>query len=371
VKNLKVCVFVLLALSLGLITILSACTTPTPTPTPSPSPTPTPTPEPIELRVALIEPDIPSSTGDSYKWWMNEVEKRTQGKVSFTCHWGGSLASSGEMLDAVRMGQVDIGQTDYARFAAEFPLTTIGAGPYQFHYPHAPAALGAWWQLYEEFPEFEAEFTAQNAKMLFHVAFSNLQLFSNKPVRNLADLKGLKARDSGKYNPKIFEAVGCVIVATPAPEMADALQKGLIDLTSIGFESAKLFGLHEMIDYVIFIDQGSVASLGAFLINLNTWNELPQDVQQVMLDVSGDFRQAWAEKHYEEQATLASFFKEQGVEFIEFPAADREQWLNLPVTSEVVEEWIAEVEAKGLPGRAIMERWIELEAEMEASYGPK
>jgi TRAP-type C4-dicarboxylate transport system substrate-binding protein len=327
--------------------------------------------KPIGLKMALYLPDTPGSDRDSMKWWINEVEKRTQGKVQITSYWGGALAKTMELLEVVRAGTVDMSWMIASYFPAEFPIITVGGGPAKFKYSHAPAAVRAWLQLYKEFPEFEAEFTAQNIKLITQVGIASPHLVSNKPIRNLADMKGLKVRSGGKYVPKIMAAAGCVPVSMPVIEAYDALKKNLIDMTSVGFDLIKRYRLYEVCQYISTIDMGAVASVNGLTINLNVWNKLPKDVQRVMLDVGEEFYDVWAKKHYEEMDGIEKFLKVQGMKIIEFPPAEREKWSKLPGVIKVTDDWIAERERKGLPGRKVVERWVELEPEMEARYGPK
>ena len=67
-----------------------------------------------------------SFSARAHAWWAEEVERRTNGRVKITAHWGGSLASHREMVKLVGTGAVDMGESVWAPYNPQvFPCTRL------------------------------------------------------------------------------------------------------------------------------------------------------------------------------------------------------------------------------------------------------
>ena len=89
-----------------------------------------------------------------------------------------------------------------------------------------------------------------------------------------------------------------------------------------------------------------------------------------MLEVSDDQFDEWAKSQYAFDKEAVEFFKQQGMEVLGFDKGDWEKWKNLPEITEIRESYIKALEEKGFPGQKLNDRWLALEDEMEAKYGP-
>ena len=89
-------------------------------------------------------------------------------------------------------------------------------------------------------------------------------------------------------------------------------------------------------------------------MNKAKWDALPDDVKKVMDGLYRDqceWTGAYMDKHVKE--ALDWSVKEQNVEIIKLPPETLAKWnkLLVPITA----NWIKKVEAKGVPGKAIVE----------------
>ncbi len=105
-------------------------------------------------------------------------------------------------------------------------------------------------------------------------------LASKKPVKSLADLKGLKVRATG-LSAKIVEALGGTPVAMSQPETYEALSKGVVEATLCPIETLKGWKQGEAIEYVV--DSTAIGYTTAMFVVMNKekWAALPADVQKV------------------------------------------------------------------------------------------
>jgi TRAP-type C4-dicarboxylate transport system substrate-binding protein len=236
--------------------------------------------------------------------------------------------------------------------------------------------LAAWLaieQLSEEFPEFDQMLTASNMKRLTYWGQGTFHIASNTPIRKLDDFEGVKVRCSGGMTP-VFEAVATAI-NLPGEEIYDSLQKGMIDASTASMQMMydSPFKIREVAKYLTLTYNWGNPSAGA-MINLDAWNKLSPDVQQVFMELREEYPHVAAQMLHdatEETYTLAGV-EEMGVEIIELPAEDIERWKNLPAVKSIPENWVKRTaERRGLSEQRVQElldRYIELCEEYGESH---
>lgn len=312
------------------------------------------------IKLSLAFPSGPQSfTARAHTWWADEVEKRTQGKVKITRHWGGSLATHREMVKAVGVGAADMGDSVWAPYNPQiFPLHTVTDGP--VIWSKRPMALAyAGMQLEKEFPEVEAENTKANLIRLTWINPGAINIMTrSKPIRTVADLKGIRIRTAGKFlQPPIIKAAGAVPVGLPFPEVYDAVQKGIADGATGPLGMFLGMKLHEICKYYIVIGFGGDPGQG-IMMNLDKWNSMPEDVKKVLVQLKEqDFPKVFIEKFaVPEYQKAMDKLKKQGVETIELPDEELEKWKALEPLDVHVAPWLKRtVKGSGLPEARVMQ----------------
>jgi len=324
---------------------------------------------PIELNYAFYGPSV-GGEADTIKWWAKEVNIRTGGAVTIKVHWGGSLARVMEMLEAVKTGTADIGDSVWTPYFPErFRLMGIGDFPVAF----LSKPLAMWlsnMQVSKEFPEYEKELKAVNMKRLTYYGDGNINLISRKPIRKLKDFKGLKVRCSGKLHPRLLKAVGAVPIFIPSAEAFDGLQKGVIDATTCTVGWALDYKYIETpAKYFTKIGLGGDPSSGA-MMNLDVWNGLPQSVKEVFMRLRDEYPVHHEEGLYHE-TTGEGFerMKKAGVEIIDFPKADKEIWKSKPVVNQLGKDWIKVVAKERNLSEARVTKILNRYIELNEAYG--
>ena len=362
------CLIILLSTML----ILSACAA-EPTSTPTPTPTP-PTPEPMELSCATITPPVGSS-GEELNWWAEEVAKRTNGAVTIKVYWGGSLSNPMEMPEAIRMGTIDIAHLAWAAIHPQLiPLASITDSKVAGFRDKPLAQWMAMEALFKEFPEFDAELAANNMMRLNYRGCGCVHLLSRKPLENLDDLKGLKIGTMGETNFALVKAVGAVPVYLSVEEILDGLQKGVIDANMEAATHSIRFKRFEAASYFVNFHPAVLGGDPGFgnMMNLDLWNSLSPDVQQVFMELREEYPMKFAEFDIIDTEGAYQDLKDNGIQVTEFPAAEIEKWTNLPVVETLKADWINwAVQNTTLSEqriREIVERRNQLIDEMEKTY---
>lgn len=294
----------------------------------------------------------PASTfpGKQMEHWAAEVEKRTGGKVEVQTFPGGTLLGAREMYDGVRRGVADIGLGAPAYDPGRFPLSAGYTLPLGLH-----SATQACLTYYDVIQEMKPkEFEGYKIITLFTNEPSSIQ--SRRPVRSMADLRGMKLRAVGSAVP-VMEALGAAPVGMPMPSVPEAVQTGVIDGVVTGREVLHDFKLAENLHYVTDYRLGVVTF--AAVMDQKRWERLPDDVKKVIDDLRREMAE-WTGRYYEQTVKRAMEWskKNHNLEVVPLAAGEAKAWDAR--LQPLVEEWEREASAEGLPAEKFLERVREI-----------
>jgi TRAP-type C4-dicarboxylate transport system substrate-binding protein len=311
----------------------------------------------MTLRFSAHVPESPATTFATYV--MDEVTKRTNGRITWKKYWGGSLVGGKEALKSTSDGVVDMA---FGLWVYEPALLPLGAfdSVLPFNLPNVRTQAKIKREIYEKIPALNGELAAVNlAPIITFIGLPPLGLVSLTPVDSLDDLKGKKIGHTMVDLTPILEAAGAVSVISSALEYYARLERGVIDGCILPLVISSVLKLNEVAKH--YTDLNLSTSVGFTLwINLNTWNSLsPEDqkiFQQAGLEAENRQFAAW---DFLEKKLREEVYPKAGVTLHKFPAADTEKWIKaLP---DVVAEWANKMKSKGLPGWEIMNMYIELQ----------
>ncbi len=309
----------------------------------------------IELSHFYIGPPTSVAAKNGLIPWERRVEEAAKGEVKITFYPVGTLSKVGEVYDDTIGGIVDIGWDLPMYYPGRFPLTDVMTLPYS-GVPNAWVQGAIMWELYEKFPEIQAEYG--DVKPLFFQGFNPHFIATSKvPVRKLEDLKGLKIGALGVAQVATLEALGAVPMFVPTPAAYEPLEKGVIDGVVVTWDTLDIFRLHEVVKYVTLPAPFHLTP--AFqAMNLDVWNSLSPDIQEAIMSESGldgSYEVSTVNKGMKE--ILLAIMEEKGYEFeeiIELSPREAARWEEIG-GKPVWDKWVADMEAKGLPGRAVLD----------------
>jgi TRAP-type mannitol/chloroaromatic compound transport system substrate-binding protein len=103
-----------------------------------------------------------------------------------------------------------------------------------------------------------------------------------KPIKNLADLKGIKYRIYG-IGAETYGRLGVSVVTLPGGEIVPALERGVIEGAEwINCEEDRKLGLHNVAKHYYTPGMHEPVTGGQIVINKNVWNKLSPDLQEIM-----------------------------------------------------------------------------------------
>ena len=298
---------------------------------------------PIKLSYANFPP-APTFPCVQMERWKKEVEKRTNGQIVINTYPGSTLLKAKSIMDGVIAGTADIGNLCMAYQPGRFLVTNATSLPLGI--PNAHVGSLVLWDLWEKYKP--QEFAKVKVLAMFTTAPTNIM--SKVPVRTLGDIKGLDLRASGGA-AQILGAWGANPVGMPMPATVEALQKGVVKGLYSSLEAMKDFKFAETCKYVTMTD--TVIYPFSVVMNMDSWNKLPKDVQKVMEDLrieQSEWTGTYMDNHV--KAAMDWSVQDQKVEVIKLSAEEKAKWDAK--LQPLIDKWVAGAKAKGLPAEAIV-----------------
>jgi TRAP-type C4-dicarboxylate transport system substrate-binding protein len=288
-----------------------------------------------------------------HKPWMEKVEKDSGGRIKFEGYPAMQLGGTPvQLYDQARDGVVDIVWTLPGNNAGRFPRIEVFELPFMMN--NAEATSKAFW---EYFQTQAADEFRETQVLALHVHGPGLFHSATKPIRSVADLKGMKVRGPTRLVTKMLGSVGATPVGMPLPQIPDALSKGTIDACVIPWEVVPSVKVHELTKFHSEFDNtGGALYTTTFVMAMNKarYDGLAPDLKKVIDANSG-------------LATSASLGKTQqgndpngrkaavdrGNQIYQFTATQREEFIKL--SAAIDDEWAADMDKRGFKGKALLE----------------
>ena len=269
------------------------------------------------LRMVTFVP-TKSPTVRSAIWLSQKVQERSGGKLKIEIVGGPEALPGDDQPSAVRNGVFDmiLSPPDESLIPEALSLILSGQTPTR--------------ERESGFYDLMAElYKKQNVFYLGRAAVDNEFhiMLAKKRVAKLEDLAGLKLRASGTTLP-LIKALGAAPVSIPLPDVFTAMERGVVDGT-IGVKTGlKTWGLAPVVKYMI-----NVPLYGqnlVILVNLDSWNKLPGEYQQMMQDIMAGIESNELTALYEQRTKGAlKLAVDKGMQIIELPAADAKRLAEL------------------------------------------
>jgi TRAP-type C4-dicarboxylate transport system substrate-binding protein len=283
--------------------------------------------------------------------WMDEVEKRTKGKVKFTRIFGGSLGKLTAQPENIKVGAFDVGNVSVVYNPGLYSLSNVVSLPFMSTdaLVHAKAAH----ELHSS-GVTKAEFTKMNQKYLFPGMWTKIQLMSHEPVRTIADLRKQKIRAHGGAS-ELLKTMGIQVYPIPWGELPGAAERRVVTAGIIGAPvDAYAFGFGKIFKHWNQGDDWFFFPLTA-VMNLDTWKKLPADVKKVIEMVNTDMlvqgRKMMADLEKKNGDLLAK-----QVKITKFQERDK----LLSVRNKTWQNWVEARKKEGKNGQAVLDQFLAL-----------
>jgi TRAP-type C4-dicarboxylate transport system substrate-binding protein len=289
--------------------------------------------------------------------WAKEIEEKTNGRVKINLYPGGTLVKANETYDGVIKGIADIGMSCFAYTRGRFPV--MEAVDLPMGYPSGTVATNVAHQYFKRMNPDELK----GVKVLYIHAHGPGLLHTKKPVKTLAELKGLKIRSTG-LSSKVVKALDAVPVAMSQGETYEALQKGVVEGTFAPIETLKGWKQAEVIKYTTDCRDIGYTTAMFVVMNLKKWESMPDDIKKVFTETS----EKWVDMHAKTWDMVdregREYSLKQGNSIIELSPEENSKWVES--VQPVIRDYIKSVTAKGINGEEAVAILKELIAEFSS-----
>src|SRR5699024_9672790 len=209
--------------------------------------------------------------------WIPEIEKQTDNRVKVNTNMGGSLFDTSEALAGVEDGLADI-----AMISPEpYPNRMFAHKIFQLF----PKAAKEWENLrqiysesFEEIPILkDGGVEDYNQKLLLTLAPSPLVFGATYEFDGLEDVSGNKWRAAHEIHLNSLANMGAETVSVPWEEVYTALQTNVTNGVVTNFDGYDTHKFYEVAENALVAPELWYSTAHMHTINMNTWDELPED----------------------------------------------------------------------------------------------
>ena len=294
-------------------------------------------------------------------WFMDEVTKRTNGRVVFDKYYSSGLLNCNDSLNGVSKGMADISVDSEMYHIDQLPLSNVLTITFITSDPwvHAQALN----ELIATEKVVAEEWTRNNIKHFYTCEVTPFQVFSKKPINKMEDLKGMKIRAVGPQ-AATYAAMGAIPVAFNMPDIGDALQKGTIDCAdTFCFDIGVIYKLHESAPYSIVNPMGC-GGAQALEMNLAKYNSLPKDIQKIFDEVAQEAYDKYIPMAMENDRHYMDIFVKEGGKVIFLSPEESKRWIEVG-RAPGEKWWLDQMKNRKRDGEPVLKRFKELVAKWE------
>jgi TRAP-type C4-dicarboxylate transport system, periplasmic component len=234
------------------------------------------------LRFAHFWPAGSAINQKVFKAWADTIETESDGALEVQIFPSGTLSSADQSYDATVNGIADVTVTAQGYTAGRFPVSQIMELPGLTKTAVAGSCLAQ--TMLEASGAVAKEYRDSHVLFLFTTGqgFINTR---ETAVREPSDLEGLRIRRPTEVVGAMLRSLGAQSVGMPAPQAYTAMQRGVIDGTTLPWEGMKTFRVNELARF--HTEMPLYRTLFVATMNRNSYERLPDKLKQVIDDNSG------------------------------------------------------------------------------------
>jgi tripartite ATP-independent transporter DctP family solute receptor len=266
----------------------------------------------------VLGPKEPYHMG--FQNWAKAVEEKTKGGLKIEVFHSAQLGVEEDIIEQIRQG-ANIGQnTDSARLGNYIPGIAIMNGPYFAENLEEVAKLRSSPTVKAWNDELASKFGLKVVS--FNWVQGYRHFFTNKPIKNPEDLKGMRIRTPpAPIWQESVRALGAAPVALPFGEMYPALQQKAIDGVELVYNNIPAGRFYEVLKYVN--ETRHIMLINFEVISAKFFNSLPADYQKILVEECDKAGEETSKQIFKLEAEVKQQLKGRGmivVEDVNLPA---------------------------------------------------
>jgi TRAP-type C4-dicarboxylate transport system substrate-binding protein len=227
----------------------------------------------------------PPSHGMNAIFWpalIEKIEAATEGRVTGEIKYG--LASPPAQFDLILDGVADLAWIFHGYTPGRFVATKMIELP--GYEGNAEAASVAYWRAYDKYLASANEH--RGVKLAGLMTHGPGVLHSNKEVKSLEDIAGMKLRIGGGVSGDAGAALGATGISVPAPKVYETLASNAADGVMMPMEGKASFKLFEVAKHTYTMPGGFYRGSFAVILNQDTFDGLSAADQEALSALFGE-----------------------------------------------------------------------------------
>jgi len=309
----------------------------------------------VIIKAASEYPDKHFTVKNGWFPWIEDLREKTNEQLNIQFFNPNTLVPQRDAWAALTAGAADMIFNPTWRNQGKFPLADVVSLPMLFN--GAEAGSLTIWDLYQSYPEWQAEYSG--VKLLWQWTSATIQLHTKrKAVKTLADLKGMKIIG---WNPRCLEmikALGANPIEISPTDTYLALERGMADGVMCPIAPMRAYKISDAVKHHTIIDLNCDAFYG--VMNQKKFNGMPDNLKKIMVDTTGlDMARICGKSLDEGAISDADWMADKGHIFYVLPKDEKKNWRDKLMYMD--EAWIADMEKRGHKNaRDIYEQTLEL-----------
>ncbi len=223
-----------------------------------------------------------SIQGEADARFAREVATRTAGRIEIAHQYDASSGfRSKEMVDAIRRGDLAIGNTYMGALGGVDPVFLLPSLPFLATTPEQGQALAAVAR-----PAYERVLVKHNQILLFQSPWPAAGIWANRPVDSADALRGLRIRTADANGVLAFKAAGAVPVAVSFADALPQLKSGQLDAVLSSGDGGAGARLMETLRHFTAIEYAVTMSM--VTVNADAWRALEPGQQQAVREAAAE-----------------------------------------------------------------------------------
>ena len=279
--------------------------------------------EPMVLKIATNYGENHTVTL-GIKEFIKYIEEHTDGAITFELYTGGTFCAITEEPEYVSSGATDVGFVMPAYMFEHVPMLSYATQSCR-GYEDAIAMANKFLIDTPEYAEvIEKQCTAYNIKFIDFFPFSCTAPVGSIELTSWDDMVGHTFGIAVWAD--VFKMLGIDTISFPVTDTYENLNKGVCEIVSAGLKSTVDMGLYEIAKNCLITDIVNCAP--DCIVNLETWNKLTPEQQQIFYEAMDVAQQFELETYLAEGENTAEFLEENGVTVTYMSAEDELKFIE-------------------------------------------
>ena len=240
------------------------------------------------------------------------VRKESGGRLGFKIYAGGVQGEDKDVLRKMRLGQL------HSAGLTGFGLGEIASKVRILDSPFLFQSYDEVDNVYAKFAdEFDKAFRDNGYVLLGWAEVGWVYVLTNKPVKALPDMKGVKMWmwEGDKVAEATFKSLGISPIPLSVIDVLTSLQTGLINGAYTSPLAALVLQWHTRVKYMMNLPLADAS--GAVVITKKKFDELPPDLQEILLRNGKKYMRDLTLKSRKENADAINVMKKAGIQLVE------------------------------------------------------